>query len=92
MKQAGRRPLRTCIGCGSEKETKELIRIVRTPEGEYHIDTGGKRNGRGAYICPDPACFEKALRQKALGRSFREPVSAETVEGLRKELSELGSG
>ena len=79
-------PFRSCIGCGAKKEKKELIRIVHTPDDEYHVDPGGKRNGRGAYLCPDPACLEKALRSKALNRAFRTAVPAEAAAALREEL------
>ena len=59
-------PMRTCIGCGAVKPKKELIRIVLTQEGELLADRTGRANGRGAYLCDDSACLEKAIRKKVL--------------------------
>ena len=81
-------PLRKCIGCGNMLPKKELIRVVHTPEDEFFIDTTGKRNGRGAYICPDAECLEKALKTKAINRSFSANVPDEIGEKLKKELSD----
>ena len=55
-------PIRRCVGCGEGKPKKELVRVVRSPEGEISLDTTGKKPGRGAYICPDPACLAKARK------------------------------
>ena len=85
-----RTPIRTCIGCGAEKPKRELIRIVRTPEGEYLLDTTGRKNGRGAYLCSSPECMEKAWKSRGLDRSFREKVPQEVYERLKKEISGLG--
>lgn len=63
-------PMRKCIGCNESKSKKELVRIVRSPEGEICIDTTGKKNGRGAYICNDAACLKKARKSKRLERTF----------------------
>ena len=82
-------PQRTCIGCGEIKDKKKLIRVVHTPEGNFRIDAGGKMNGRGAYLCPDAACLEKAFRTKAFARAFRCAVPSEAVEELKKELTDL---
>lgn len=82
-------PIRTCIGCGAEKPKRELIRIVRTPEGRYLLDQTGRKNGRGAYLCPNADCLEKAWRTKGLDRSFRETVPREVYERLREEMSGL---
>ena len=54
-------PVRQCVGCQEMKNKKEMIRIIRTNEQEFLLDTTGKKNGRGAYLCPDPECFEKAV-------------------------------
>ena len=59
--------MRKCVGCGEMKPKKELIRILRTEEEEFVIDTTGKKNGRGAYLCPQKACFEQAV--KKIGRA-----------------------
>ena len=82
-------PIRTCIGCGKERPKKELIRIVRTPEGQICPDQSGRQNGRGAYVCPDPECIRKARRTKGLDRSFREAVPSEAYEALEKEMTLL---
>ena len=63
-------PLRTCTGCGEQKPKKELVRVVRSPEGEISLDTTGKKPGRGAYICPNAACLAKAKTAKSLERVF----------------------
>lgn len=82
-------PIRTCIGCGTEKPKKELIRIVRTAENEIFLDSSGRKNGRGAYICADPECVRKAWRTKGLDRSFKESVQREIYDRLEKEMTEL---
>ena len=63
-------PMRTCTGCGEQKPKKELVRVVRSPEGEISLDTTGKKPGRGAYICPNAACPAKAKKAKRLERVF----------------------
>ena len=59
-------PMRSCVGCGEVKEKRMLIRVIRTPEGVVRPDSTGRANGRGAYLCPDPACVAKAEKRKAL--------------------------
>lgn len=76
-------PMRTCVGCKAVRPKKELVRIVRDPEGELHVDATGKKSGRGAYICPDPACLDAAVQGKRLERALERPLSAEIVEALR---------
>ena len=75
-------PMRTCIGCGTSKPKKELIRIVLTDDGEILADRTGRANGRGAYLCDDPACLQKAIKRKAFSRAFRQQVPAEAVQQL----------
>lgn len=82
-------PERTCIGCGKKKEKQALIRIVHAPDDSFSIDVTGRKNGRGAYICKNPECLEKAFRRKALERSFRESITKETLDTLREELEQL---
>lgn len=82
-------PMRKCIGCGEMKGKKELIRVLRTPEDTFLLDATGKKNGRGAYLCRDTQCLEKAIRQKGLERSFQAAIPSEVYDSLRKELSEL---
>lgn len=79
-------PLRMCVGCQQMKPKKELIRIVRTPEEKVEIDPTGKRSGRGAYICPDKGCLEKAIKGKRLEKALQRPLATEVVEALKQEL------
>lgn len=91
MSQKASRPLpvRRCVGCGERRTKKELIRIVRTPEGGIVLDATGRRNGRGAYICPSDACLTKAIRNKGLERSLDTRIPEEILTALREELSAL---
>ncbi len=79
-------PLRMCVGCQQMKPKKELIRVVRTPDESIEIDPTGKRSGRGAYICPDKECLEKALKGKRLEKALQHPLTGEVVEALKQEL------
>lgn len=79
-------PKRTCIGCNEVKLKKELIRIVKNKEGEIFIDKTGKANGRGAYICDDVQCLEKAIKTKRLERSFETQISNEIYDELRNTI------
>lgn len=85
-------PLRMCTGCGEMKTKKEMIRILKTPEDEIVIDTTGKKNGRGAYICCQVSCLQKAIKTKGLERSLKTAIPKEIVESLEKELGLLESG
>ena len=79
-------PQRQCMGCRERKAKKELIRVVRTPEGNVQVDFGGKVNGRGAYLCPNPECLRKAQRSKALERSLEIAIPEEVYTRLEKEI------
>ena len=79
-------PLRKCVGCNEQKPKKELIRIVRTKEGEMSVDFTGKAHGRGAYICHDHECLKKAEKKKSLNRAFGCAVNQDIFEKLYKEL------
>jgi|UPI000484E988 predicted RNA-binding protein YlxR (DUF448 family) len=81
---------RKCIGCNTIRSKKELIRIVRTPEGEIKLDPTGRANGRGAYICRQEKCLKAAIDRKGLERSFKIPAGQNTVDHLIKEFKELG--
>lgn len=83
-------PMRKCIGCNEMKSKKELIRVIRTPEGEILLDATGKKNGRGAYVCPDRACLTKAIKSKGLERSFHTAIPKEIYDNLEKEMEALG--
>lgn len=81
-------PMRKCAGCQQVKEKRSLIRIVRDPQGQVSLDRTGRKSGRGVYLCPDPACLQKAIRTKALERSLETEISPEVYEALEKELKE----
>ena len=79
-------PMRQCLGCREMKPKKELIRVVRSPEGDISLDFRGKANGRGAYVCPDPACLKKAIRAKALERAFETSIPDEIYAQLTAQM------
>ena len=82
-------PMRQCIGCGEMKPKKEMIRVIKTAEDEIILDTTGRKNGRGAYICPESACLQKAIKCKGLERSFKMPIPKDVYEMLTKEMEEF---
>ena len=79
-------PQRQCMGCRERKAKRELIRVVRSPEGDVSLDFGGKKNGRGAYICPNMECLKKAIRSKSLDRSLEVTIPEEVYQRLEKEM------
>ena len=79
-------PQRQCMGCRERKEKRAMIRVVRTPEGEVTLDFSGKKNGRGAYLCPNPDCLKKAIRAKSLDRSLEVTIPQEVYDRLEKEM------
>ena len=81
-------PQRQCMGCRERKEKRELIRVVRAPDGGVSLDFRGKAPGRGAYICPDMACLKKAIRSKALERSLEVAIPDEIYARLEQEMEE----
>ena len=80
-------PERRCVGCGESKDKRELIRVVRTPEGEVCLDATGKKSGRGAYICHSLSCFKKARKSKRIESSLNISIPEEIYEKLESELS-----
>ncbi len=80
-------PLRKCTGCQEMKNKKELIRVVRNDEGEFSLDFTGKKSGRGAYVCPNMECLEKAQKNRGFERSFKAAVPKEVYETLKSELN-----
>lgn len=80
-------PLRMCTGCMEMKPKKELIRIVKSSDGEVSVDLTGKKSGRGAYICKDAACLEKAFKTRRLSRNLDIPISDEIYEKLKDEVN-----
>ena len=83
-------PMRKCVGCGGMKPKKELIRILRTEEGEFVVDADGKKNGRGAYLCRCVECFQKAAKSKGFERSFKQEIPQEVYDRLEKEMEDIG--
>jgi hypothetical protein len=86
MGQTKKLPVRKCIGCQEMKNKKEMLRILKTTEHEIVLDTTGKKNGRGAYICFSKECFQKAVKSKALERSLKMNIPQEVYENLKKEI------
>ena len=85
-------PMRQCIGCREMKPKKELIRVVRSPEGVISLDFRGKAPGRGAYLCPDSACLKRAVKSKALERSFETAIPQEIYDDLLNKMEEGDHG
>ena len=83
---------RQCMGCRERKPKRDMIRIVRTPEGVVSLDFGGKMNGRGAYICPNAECLKKVQKSKALERSLEIPIPDEVFDRLAKEMEAGNNG
>ncbi len=82
-------PARLCVGCREMKQKKDMVRVLKTTEGEICIDETGRKNGRGAYICKSNACLQSALKSKGLEKSLKVSIPAEIVETLTKEMSEI---
>ncbi len=80
-------PQRQCLGCNEHKPKSELLRVLRTPEGEILLDFTGRRSGRGAYICRDVACLRKARKSKRIDRSLECTVPEEVYDRMEAELS-----
>ena len=84
-------PLRQCLGCREMKPKRDLIRVVRAPDGTITLDFHGKKPGRGAYLCPQPECLKrarkaKARKSKALERAFSTPIPPEVYEALEAQM------
>lgn len=86
MMQNKKVPKRTCVVCRESSDKRELLRIVRTPEGEVKLDPTGKQNGRGAYVCKNKECFEKLQKTHALDKAFKMSVGSEFFDEAFKEL------
>lgn len=82
-------PQRTCVACGRKADKRELLRVVRTPQGSLEVDDRGKKPGRGAYLCPDPACWQTGLRRKRLERALRMALSAQDRQMLVERAASL---
>lgn len=81
-------PMRQCLGCNEHKAKAELLRVLRTPEGEIALDFTGKRSGRGAYICKSVSCLKKARKSGRIGRSLDCEIPEAVYDRMEKELSE----
>ncbi|PKM76358.1 MAG: DUF448 domain-containing protein [Firmicutes bacterium HGW-Firmicutes-15] len=86
MIKARKLPQRMCVGCREMKNKKELIRVVRTPEGLVEIDSTGKKSGRGAYLCPDQECFNLALKGKRLQKALQHEIALDILNNIREQL------
>ena len=82
-------PMRKCVGCQEMKSKKEMMRVLKTSEDTFELDETGKKNGRGAYLCFSKECFEKAVKNKGLERSFKQAIPKEVYEKLEKEMNAL---
>ncbi|MDN0043868.1 RNase P modulator RnpM [Mediterraneibacter glycyrrhizinilyticus] len=82
-------PMRKCVGCGEMKPKKELMRILKTENGEFVVDAAGKKNGRGAYLCRSLSCFQSAVKSRGLERSFKQEIPQEVYDRLEKEMGEI---
>ena len=82
-------PMRMCIACREMKPKKELIRVVRSPEGEIALDFNGKKPGRGAYVCPDAECLKKARKSRALERAFELAIPDEVYDALQAQMEQV---
>ncbi len=78
--------MRLCLGCGQQRQKRELMRVVRTPDGGVQVDQTGKLSGRGAYICPDPECLRLAVKNQRLSRALEIELPSEIVAALSARL------
>ena len=88
MEKVKKIPVRQCLGCNEHKPKAELIRVVRSPEGEISLDTRGKKSGRGAYICHNVKCLNKARKSKRIERALECEIPEEIYDAMEAELSE----
>jgi len=86
--QVKKKPQRQCVGCRESKDKKELIRVVKTPEGDIVLDRTGRQNGRGAYLCDSEECLKKARKSNAFSRSYRMNIEEEIYEELERQLKD----
>ena len=80
-------PMRQCVGCSEMKGKKEMMRILKTVEGDIVLDVTGKKNGRGAYLCKSDECLKKARKNRGIERSFKMSIPAEVYDNLEKEFA-----
>lgn len=82
-------PMRMCVGCREMKPKKELLRIVKKPDGQVQLDITGKVSGRGAYVCPNQKCLETAVKQKQLDRALETTLDEAIIGSLRKAMEDF---
>ncbi|MCD7867033.1 MAG: YlxR family protein [Clostridiales bacterium] len=92
MKTGKKIPMRQCTGCREMRNKKEMLRVLRTPEDIIVLDTTGKKNGRGAYLCFSPECLEKARKNRGLERSLKTAIPGEVWQTLKEEMEKLEKG
>ncbi len=83
-----KQPMRQCTGCGEMRPKRELVRVVKSPEGVVSLDRSGKANGRGAYICHNAECYKKAVKARRLEKAFSMQIPDSVSEAILKELNE----
>lgn len=87
MQKVKKIPLRMCLGCGEMKPKAELVRVVKSPEGEISLDLTGKKPGRGAYICKSAACLSKAQKSRRLEKTFSCKIESDIYDAMEGELA-----
>ncbi|MDD2510020.1 MAG: YlxR family protein [Syntrophomonas sp.] len=92
MTRIRKQPQRMCVGCREMKNKRELVRIVRSPQGEIELDTTGKKPGRGAYICPEPECIKQAIKGKRLQKALEQDIPAGVMEKIREQIDQNKPG
>ena len=85
-------PQRQCMGCRERKNKRDMLRVVRGTDGAVTLDFGGKLNGRGAYVCPDPECLKKARKTRALERCLETPIPEDVYDRMEKEMEAAQNG
>ena len=85
-------PMRQCIGCKEMKNKKEMMRVIKTPDDTIELDSTGRKNGRGAYICFSKECLSLAIKNKGLERSLKIKITEEVYKQLEKEFDEINAG
>lgn len=80
-------PMRQCVGCGEMKDKRSMLRVVKTPDDQIVLDSNGKQNGRGAYVCRNVECFRRAIRNKGLERSLKTTIPKDISDCLEQEIN-----
>ena len=89
MMKKTKTPMRKCTGCGEMKNKKEMFRVLKTPEDKMVLDATGRKNGRGAYLCPSSACLSLAIKSRGLERSLKVTIPETVYEELKKEMAAI---